>query len=88
MVALRKNLTIERTELDIIDDIRFFFYISNDREASAEEIVFQSRDRATEARERELDFHGVAPLSPGGVEPGGRVPGSPRVHVAATLHAR
>ncbi len=48
MIALRKNLTIERGEADLIDDIRFFFYITNDREASAGEVVFQSNSRCNQ----------------------------------------
>jgi len=45
IVVLRKNLTIERGEPEIVDDIRYFFYLTNDRESSREEIVFLSNDR-------------------------------------------
>ena len=48
MVVLRKNLTIERGEREIVDDIRFFFYITSDREASPSEIVFESNDRCNQ----------------------------------------
>jgi hypothetical protein len=48
MVVLRKNLTIERGEVEFVDDVRFFFYITNDRESSAEEIVFQSNSRCNQ----------------------------------------
>ena len=40
IVALRKNLTIEKGEARLFDDVRYFFYITNDREMSAEEVVF------------------------------------------------
>ena len=30
MVVLRKNLTVERGEVALFDDIRYFFYITND----------------------------------------------------------
>ena len=48
MVVLRKNLTIEKGEHALFDDIRFFFYITNDRESLAEEIVFQANSRCNQ----------------------------------------
>jgi len=48
MVVVRKNLTIERGEVDIVDDIRFFFYITDDRESPREEIVFESNSRCNQ----------------------------------------
>lgn len=45
VVVLRKNLTIERGETALFDDIRYFFYITNDREMSAAEVVFSANDR-------------------------------------------
>ena len=45
MVVLRKNLSIERGENALIDDIRYFFYITNDWDLSAEEVVFEANDR-------------------------------------------
>src|SRR5690606_3018652 len=48
MVVIRKNLTVERGEVDLFDEIRFFFYITSDREASASEIVFEANARANQ----------------------------------------
>jgi len=45
VVVIRKNRSIEKGEWVLFDDIRYFFYITNDRSASAEEIVFQSNKR-------------------------------------------
>jgi hypothetical protein len=39
VVALRKNLTIEMGEHLLFDELRYFFYITNDRTSSAREIV-------------------------------------------------
>jgi hypothetical protein len=45
MVVVRKNLTIAKGEQALFDDIRYFFYITNDWVSSAEEIVFLANDR-------------------------------------------
>ena len=43
MVALRKNLSVEKGERVLFDDVRYFFYITNDRESSAAEIVVRGQ---------------------------------------------
>lgn len=48
MVVLRKNLTRLRGETALFDEIRYFFYITNDRDLSAAEIVYQSNDRCNQ----------------------------------------
>ena len=45
LVVLRKNLSIERGENALFDDIRYFFYITNDWDLSAEQVVFEANDR-------------------------------------------
>jgi len=45
VVVLRKNLSVEQGEWHLFDDIRYFFYITNDFESPAEEIVFEANDR-------------------------------------------
>lgn len=45
MVVVRKNLSVERGEQVLFDEIRYFFYITNDRELSVEEVVFESNNR-------------------------------------------
>ena len=45
MVVIRKNISHEKGEKVLFDEIRYFFYITNDRDASAAEIVFGCNDR-------------------------------------------
>jgi hypothetical protein len=45
MVVVRKDLSVEKGEKWLFDDIRYFFYITNDWESSAQEIVFSANDR-------------------------------------------
>jgi Transposase DDE domain group 1 len=45
MVVVRKNITKEKGELRLHDEIRYFFYITNDWVSEADEIVFLANDR-------------------------------------------
>ena len=45
VVALKKNLSVERGEHVLFDDIRYFFYITNDRTLSCTEVVREARQR-------------------------------------------
>jgi len=45
MVALRKKISVEQGQDKLFEEYRYFFYLSNDRELSAEEIVFSANDR-------------------------------------------
>jgi hypothetical protein len=45
MVVVRKNLSVERGENVLFDDVRFFFYITNVRGCPAHEIVFSANER-------------------------------------------
>lgn len=45
MVVVRKNITKEKGELRLHDEIRYFFYITNDWIREANEIVFCANDR-------------------------------------------
>ena len=45
MVVVRKNLTIEKGEHRLFDDVRYFFYITNDREMTMGAVVFFANDR-------------------------------------------
>jgi hypothetical protein len=45
MVVLRKNITREKGERRLFDEIRYFFYISNDRAIAAAAVVFEANDR-------------------------------------------
>ena len=48
MVVVRKNLTIEKGETRLFDDVRYFFYITNDRQMTMQEIVLFANDRCNQ----------------------------------------
>ena len=48
VVVVRKNLTVEKGEEALFDDIRYFFYLTNKREESAAEIVYEANDRCNQ----------------------------------------
>ena len=45
VVALKKNLSVEKGEHVLFDDIRYFFYITNDTTLSCIEVVQEARQR-------------------------------------------
>ena len=45
IVVVCKNLTVSRGEDLLFDNLRYFFYITNDRASPAKEIVFSANDR-------------------------------------------
>ena len=45
MVVLRKNLTREKGEQRLFDEIRYFFYITNDWASEVSAVVFTANDR-------------------------------------------
>jgi hypothetical protein len=45
MVALRKKISVEKGQEKLFEEYRYFFYITNDRTSSAEQIVFSANDR-------------------------------------------
>jgi hypothetical protein len=48
IVVLRKNLSVEKGENVLFDDIRYFFYITNDRKASRTQIVGDANNRCNQ----------------------------------------
>jgi hypothetical protein len=48
IVVVRKNLSIEKGEAVLFDDVRHRFYITNDWKAPASEIVFLANDRCNQ----------------------------------------
>lgn len=48
VIVLKKNLTVERGEKRLFDDIRWFFYITNDRKKSAAGIVRDANCRCNQ----------------------------------------
>jgi hypothetical protein len=48
VVALRKNISVERGENVLFCEYRYFFYITNDRDLTADEIIDQARQRCNQ----------------------------------------
>jgi len=59
VVALRKNLTIEKGDLALFDDIRYFFYITNDRLMTPQEVVYFANERCDHENDIEQLKNGV-----------------------------
>jgi hypothetical protein len=48
MVVVRKNLSVERGERVLFDDVGYFFYLTNDWVSAAAEVVFCANDRCNQ----------------------------------------
>jgi hypothetical protein len=48
MVVLRKNISREKGEARLFDEIRYFFFITNDWKSTTEEIVFEANGRCNQ----------------------------------------
>jgi hypothetical protein len=48
VVALKKNLSVEKGEDVLFDDIRYFFYITNDWNLSCDEVIDEARQRCNQ----------------------------------------
>ena len=59
VVVLRKNLTVEKGDLALFDDIRYFFYITNDRLMTPQEVVYFSNERCDHENDIEQLKNGV-----------------------------
>jgi Transposase DDE domain group 1 len=45
MIVLRKRLATDQGQMRLFEEYRYFFYITNDRDISAEDVVFSANDR-------------------------------------------
>jgi hypothetical protein len=45
MVVLRKRVEVNKGQMRLFEEYRYFFYITNDRTMTAEEVVFSANDR-------------------------------------------
>lgn len=45
MIALRKKISVEKGQEKLFEEYRYFFYITNDRTSTAEDIVYSANDR-------------------------------------------
>jgi hypothetical protein len=62
MVVVRKNLTVERGGIALFDDVRYFFYITNDDALSASDVAFNANDRCDQENLIAQLKHGVRAL--------------------------
>ena len=62
VAVIRKNLSMEQGERVLFDDIRYFFYITNDRRAPASDIVFLANERCDQENLIEQLKNGVRAL--------------------------
>lgn len=59
MIVLRKTIGVGLGALRLFDEVRYFFYLTNDRESSAEAIVFLANDRCNQENLIDQLKHGV-----------------------------
>ena len=59
MVVLRKNISVEQGDQRLFDENRYFFYLTNDPETAAAEIVFLANDRCNQENLIDQLKHGV-----------------------------
>ena len=62
MVVVRKNLSIEKGEWVLCDDVRYFFYITNDRTTPTDQIVQTANRRCDQENLIEQLKNGVKAL--------------------------
>jgi hypothetical protein len=48
MVVVRKNISVDQGDQRLFDEIRYFFYATNDRETPTAEVVFLANDRCNQ----------------------------------------
>jgi hypothetical protein len=48
MMVVRKNLTVEKGEQRLFNDIRYFLYVTSDRDMTKAEVVFFADGRCNE----------------------------------------
>jgi len=62
VVVVRKNLSVEAGEWVLFDDVRYFFYITNDEDTPVDELVFLANDRCNQENLIEQLKNGVHAL--------------------------
>jgi len=63
IVVVRKNLSVEKGEQVLFDDLRYFFYITNDWDLSAHEVVYFIRERCDHENDIEQLKNGVTAMT-------------------------
>jgi DDE family transposase len=60
MVVVRKNISVEQGDHRLFDEIRYFFYLTNDHDTVAADIVFLANDRGNQENLIDQLKHGVS----------------------------
>jgi hypothetical protein len=63
VVALRKNLSVEKGEAVLFDDLKYFFYLTNDRRTPKDQIVASANDRCRQENLIEQLKNGVKAMA-------------------------
>lgn len=63
MVVLRKNISVEQGDQRLFDEIRHFFYLTNDTTTPGSEIVFLANDRCNQENLIDQLKHGVRAMA-------------------------
>jgi hypothetical protein len=59
MVVVRKNISVDQGDQRLFDGIRYFFYLTNDHETAAADLVFLANDRCNQENLIDQLKHGV-----------------------------
>jgi hypothetical protein len=59
MVVVRKNISVEQGEHRLFDEIRYFFYLTNDHQSAACDVVFLANERCNQENLIDQLKHGV-----------------------------
>ncbi len=59
MVVVRKNISVEQGDQRLFDEIRYFFYLTNDQEPAAAAVIFLANDRCNQENLIDQLKHGV-----------------------------
>jgi hypothetical protein len=62
MVVLRKNISVARGEQRLFDEVRYFFYLTNDGASAAADLVFLANDRCNQENLIDQLKHGVGAM--------------------------
>ncbi len=62
MVVVRKNISVEQGDQRLFDQIRYFFYLTNDRDTAPPALVFPANDRCNQENLIDQLKHGVAAM--------------------------
>ena len=62
MVVVRKNISVEQGDHRLFDEIRYFFYLTNDHETAPADVVFLANDRCNQENLIDQLKHGVGAM--------------------------